>query len=89
MLRISTETKMKPEAVIKAAAKYFTEQFGLKVKEQDADSIELEGGGGGVAVVLKPSTRRPRSKWLPMNGRFRSRNSWGVLKENKVTLHSV
>lgn len=58
MLRISGESKMQPEAVLKAASKYFSEKYGLKIKQQDADSIELEGGGGGVVVGVTASGKK-------------------------------
>ncbi len=58
MLRISGESKMKPEAVIKAAEKYFTEQYGLKVKQQDTECIEFEGGGGGVLVSVNAAPKK-------------------------------
>jgi hypothetical protein len=71
---------MKPEAVIKAAAKYFTEQFGLKVKEQDADSIELEGGGGGVAVGVKTVDKKTQVEVVTNEWEIQVKEFMGSLK---------
>ena len=53
MLKIGTETKLKPEEVIERALKFFgpDSQYGLSVGERTATTICLEGGGGGVEVV--------------------------------------
>jgi hypothetical protein len=80
MLRISTETKMKPAEVIKAAAKYFTEQYGLKVKEQDEDSIELEGGGGGVALGVKTVEKKTQVEVVTNEWEIQVKDFMGWLK---------
>ena len=80
MLRISTETKMKPAAVIKAAAKYFTEQYGLKVKEQDEERIELEGGGGGVAVGVKIVDKKTQVESVTNEWEIQVKEFMGSLK---------
>ena len=80
MLRISTETKMKPEVVIQAAAKYFTEQYGLKVKEQDEESIELEGGGGGVAVGVKIVDKKTQVEVVTTEWEIQVKEFMGRLK---------
>ena len=53
MLRISGETNLKAADVIQQSAKYFNKQYGLTVKEESPDSVELEGGGGGILVKTK------------------------------------
>ena len=53
MLKIGTETKLKPEEVIERALKFFGPDggYGLSVGEQTDDTVCFEGGGGGVEVV--------------------------------------
>ena len=53
MLKIGTETKLKPEEVIERALKFFGPdgQYGLRVGEQTDTTICFEGDGGGVEVV--------------------------------------
>ena len=53
MLKIGTETKLKPEEVIERALKFFgpDSPYSLKVSEQTDTTICFEGGGGGVEVV--------------------------------------
>jgi hypothetical protein len=53
MLRISVETNLKPENVIQQAKNLFTKDYGLKVKDECADSVELEGSGGGISIGAK------------------------------------
>ena len=51
MLRLSTDSKLSPEEVIKRAVKFFgPEGYGLEVREETADGAAFEGGGGGVGV---------------------------------------
>ena len=53
MLTIATKTKKTPEAVIKQAVDFFGPKgYKLKVKEQSADGVAFEGGGGGVGVNI-------------------------------------
>jgi hypothetical protein len=53
MLKISTETKLKPEEVIEKAIRFFGPNggYGLQVTEQTDSSVCFEGGGGGIEVV--------------------------------------
>jgi len=51
MLRMAAKTKLEPEAVIKRALAFFgPDGYGLKIREQRAGYICLEGGGGLVEV---------------------------------------
>lgn len=51
MLNIETTSKLSPEETIRRAVEFFGPQgYGLKVKEEAPCCVELEGGGGGVAV---------------------------------------
>jgi hypothetical protein len=58
MLRIAGETNLKPNEVIQQAARLFTQQCGLIIKEESLTSIELEGGGGGIVIGTKPGARK-------------------------------
>jgi hypothetical protein len=58
MLRISVETNLKPENVIQQAINLFTKDYGLKVKEECPDSVELEGSGGGVSIGAKAGDKK-------------------------------
>ena len=53
MLKIGTETRLKPEEVIERAIKYFGPdgQYGLRVSQQTDTNICFEGSGGGVEVT--------------------------------------
>ncbi len=52
MLKMAKKTKLSPEEVIKRAVEFFGPAgHGLKVKEQCADSVYFEGGGGIVEVT--------------------------------------
>ncbi len=53
MIRISTETKMKPDSVIKSAVKFFGADYGLKVIDQGQNCASFEGGGGSVSISSK------------------------------------
>jgi hypothetical protein len=58
MLSLTRQTKLKPEEVFKQAETFFgTKGLGLTVKEREADSIYLEGGGGGVRITTTPETK--------------------------------
>jgi hypothetical protein len=51
MLSMTKNTKLKPEEVINRAVNFFGPKgFGLTIQEGDANSVYLEGGGGGVRV---------------------------------------
>jgi hypothetical protein len=58
MLRISGETNLKPDQVLQQAAKVFTKDYGLLIKEQTEDSVELEGAGGGILVKTKAGEKK-------------------------------
>ena len=53
MLKIGTDTKLKPVDVIDEARKFFGPdgKYGLNITEQTDTSICFEGGGGGIEVV--------------------------------------
>ena len=51
MISLTKNTKIKPEDAIKRAISFFGPKgYGLTIQEQDACSVALEGGGGGVNV---------------------------------------
>lgn len=51
MLSMTKESMLKPEQVIKRAVDFFgAKGLGLIIKEEDKNSVYLEGGGGGVRV---------------------------------------
>ncbi len=51
MLRLSTETKLASAEVIRQAVDFFGPSgLGLKVTEQNDETVSFEGGGGGIAV---------------------------------------
>jgi len=53
MMTISTQSKLKPEEVIKRAVKYFGPGgYGLKVEEEGDCCASFEGGGGGVRITV-------------------------------------
>jgi hypothetical protein len=58
MLRISGETDLKPQEVILQASKFFTQQYGLKIKKQSQERVEMEGGGGGVSIGASTSAKK-------------------------------
>jgi hypothetical protein len=58
MLRIAGETNLKAADVIQQAVKLFTQQYGLMIKEESPDSVELEGGGGGILVKTKAGPKK-------------------------------
>ena len=52
MLRLSTNSRLNPEEVIKRAVKFFgPEGYGLEVREETASGAAFEGGGGSVEVT--------------------------------------
>jgi len=52
MLRISVESKRKPDDVIKRAVDFFgPDGYGLKVTEQSDTCASFEGGGGGIEIT--------------------------------------
>ena len=53
MLKIGTETKLKPAEVIERAVQFFGPNggYGLKIAEQTDTGVCFEGSGGGVDVV--------------------------------------
>ena len=51
MLKISKESKLKPQEVIKRAVNFFGPKgYGLELKEEDNCNAYFEGGGGSVRV---------------------------------------
>jgi hypothetical protein len=58
MLKMAARTKLEPEAVIKRALAFFgPEGHGLEIREQRADYICLEGGGGIVEVSVSAAAK--------------------------------
>ncbi len=58
MLSMTKESKLKPEDVIKRAVNFFGPKgLGLLLKEEDASTVYLEGGGGGVRVNASAKTK--------------------------------
>jgi hypothetical protein len=51
MIHVSTETRHTPAQVLARAVSYFgAEGLGLEIKQQAADSLLFQGGGGYVQV---------------------------------------
>ncbi len=51
MIKISKESKLKPQEVIKRATTFFgAKGYGLILKEEDKCNAYLEGGGGSVRI---------------------------------------
>jgi hypothetical protein len=58
MLSMTKNSKLKPEEVLKKAATFFGDGgFGLKVMEEDENHVYLEGGGGGVNVLVSTAAK--------------------------------
>jgi hypothetical protein len=57
-LRLSTDSRLKPEEVIERAADYFGGEFGLTVAWRSPVSARFEGGGGHVQLT---ATARPQN----------------------------
>ena len=58
MLKIASQSKLKPGDVIKRAVSFFGPGgYGLKVKEQDECCAYFEGGGGDVRVTASASKK--------------------------------
>jgi hypothetical protein len=58
MLKISKESKLKPEEAIKRAVAFFGPGgYGLEVKEEGNCCVTFEGGGGGVNVTASTSKK--------------------------------
>jgi hypothetical protein len=52
MLKISRETKLKPEEVVKKAVAFFGPGgYGLQLKAEDDCTAYFEGGGGSIKVI--------------------------------------
>jgi hypothetical protein len=52
MLKISKESKLKPQEAIKSAIAFFGPKgYGLELKEEDNCNAYFEGGGGSVRVT--------------------------------------
>jgi len=61
MIKVSRESKLKPEEVIKrAVAFYGPKGYGLELKEEDKCNAYFEGGGGSVRVTAA-STKKGSS----------------------------
>jgi hypothetical protein len=58
MLRISAETKLKPEEVLKKAMDFFGPGGDkMKVLEKSEGCVTFEGGGGMVSVTTQPAAK--------------------------------
>jgi hypothetical protein len=51
------ETKLPTETLVKEAISFFVNTFGLKITNQEENSICFEGGGGQVTIVFCPGTK--------------------------------
>ncbi len=52
MIKVSKESKLKPQEVIKKAVDFFGPKgYGLELKEEDKCNAYLQGGGGSVRVA--------------------------------------
>jgi hypothetical protein len=58
MIKISKESKLKPEEVIKRAAAFFgAKGYGLILREEDNGDAYFQGGGGSVTVHAVPGKK--------------------------------
>ncbi|MFA5308815.1 MAG: hypothetical protein WC370_04925 [Dehalococcoidales bacterium] len=58
MLKISRESKIKPEEAIKRAVAFFgPEGYGLEVKDEGGCCVSFEGGGGGIDISAAASQK--------------------------------
>lgn len=52
MIKVSKDSKLKPQEVIKKAVAFFGQGgYGLELKEEDSCNAYFEGGGGSVRVA--------------------------------------
>ncbi len=51
MLKLEKQTKLSPAEVLKQAIEFFVAGYGLKITEQNATCMTLEGGGGGIEIT--------------------------------------
>ena len=59
MLKLGTDTKLKPEEVIKKAVAFFGPGgYGLKVTQQSETCVTLEGGGGMVDISTSADAKK-------------------------------
>ena len=59
MIRLEVKTKHAPEKTIEEAVAFFgPDGYGLEVKEQSADHAFFVGGGGSVAITVKPEDKK-------------------------------
>jgi len=55
MIRLEVTTKLSPEKTIEEAVAFFgPDGYGLEVKENYKNHAYFEGGGGSVAITVKP-----------------------------------
>jgi hypothetical protein len=58
MIKVSKESKLKPQEVIKRAVAFFGPRgYGLELKEEDNCNAYFEGGGGSVRVAAATSKK--------------------------------
>ena len=58
MLRMTAETKLNPDEVVRRAVNFFGPGgYGLEVKDESAGYVCFEGGGGGVEVIVSDKTK--------------------------------
>lgn len=58
MIKVSRESKLKPQEVIKKAVAFFGKGgYGLELKEEDGCNAYFEGGGGSVRVTAATSKK--------------------------------
>ena len=59
MLRLSADSKLSQEEVIKRAVEFFGPGgYGLEVKEETTESVVFEGGGGGVGITTSSDGKK-------------------------------
>lgn len=56
-MRYSTETKVSPETILKEAITFFRDTLGLKITNNDADTLCFEGGGGHITIIVFPGKK--------------------------------
>jgi len=81
MLSMTKNTKLKPDDVLKKAATFFGGGgFGLKVMEEDKNHIYLEGGGGGVNVIVSAGVKGTKVDVETREWETQVKDFMGVLK---------
>jgi hypothetical protein len=81
MLSVTKKSKLKPEEVLKKAVTFFGDGgFGLKVMEEDENHVYLEGGGGGVNVIVSAEAKGTKVDMETTEWEIQARNFLSSLK---------